>query len=185
MWQSTKMRARPGRRAKSNTSRRRSGRLGEGGAKPVPLSAHGEWQPSSERPGPRCPPRGAGHHAGAGAGPDPLRPNVGLAVHVLPWRCLFDGLRPGHRAPNQPVRATVRGCASVQLRRLRRPGPALVFSVNDFDETLPGPFEWDVKRLVASFAVAGRDRGFDAKQRKSINLARHGRTARRCRRWRR
>ena len=34
----------------------------------------------------------------------------------------------------------------------------LVFSINDFDETLPGPFEWDVKRLVASFAVAGRDR---------------------------
>ena len=41
----------------------------------------------------------------------------------------------------------------------------MVFSINDFDETLPGPFEWDVKRLVASFAVAGRDRGFDAKQR--------------------
>ena len=36
-----------------------------------------------------------------------------------------------------------------------------VFSINDFDETLPGPFEWDVKRLAASFAVAGRDRGFD------------------------
>ena len=34
--------------------------------------------------------------------------------------------------------------------------------MNDFDETLPGPFEWDLKRLVASFAVAGRDRGFDA-----------------------
>ena len=47
----------------------------------------------------------------------------------------------------------------------------LVFSINDFDETLPGPFEWDVKRLVASFAVAGRDRGFDAKQRHSINRA--------------
>ena len=47
----------------------------------------------------------------------------------------------------------------------------LVFSINDFDETLPGPFEWDVKRLVASFAVAGRDRGFDAKQRRSINRA--------------
>jgi uncharacterized protein (DUF2252 family) len=49
------------------------------------------------------------------------------------------------------------------------PSRRLVFSVNDFDETLPGPFEWDVKRLVASFAVAGRDRGFDAKQRQSIN----------------
>jgi uncharacterized protein (DUF2252 family) len=45
----------------------------------------------------------------------------------------------------------------------------LVFSVNDFDETLPGPFEWDVKRLVASFAVAGRDRGFDAGRREAIN----------------
>ena len=41
------------------------------------------------------------------------------------------------------------------------PDRRLVFSLNDFDETLPGPFEWDVKRLVASFAVAGRDRGFD------------------------
>ena len=51
------------------------------------------------------------------------------------------------------------------------PDRRLIFSVNDFDETLPGPFEWDVKRLVASFAVAGRDRGFDTKQRKSINLA--------------
>jgi hypothetical protein len=39
----------------------------------------------------------------------------------------------------------------------------LVFDVNDFDETLPGPFEWDVKRLVASFVLAARDRGFKRK----------------------
>ena len=51
------------------------------------------------------------------------------------------------------------------------PDRRLVFSVNDFDETLPGPFEWDVKRLAASFAVAGRDRGFNAKQRREVNLA--------------
>jgi uncharacterized protein (DUF2252 family) len=50
------------------------------------------------------------------------------------------------------------------------PDRRLVFSVNDFDETLPGPFEWDLKRLVASFAVAGRDRGFHAKQRRAINV---------------
>jgi uncharacterized protein (DUF2252 family) len=49
------------------------------------------------------------------------------------------------------------------------PDRRLVFSVNDFDETLPGPFEWDVKRLVASFAVAGRDRGFGAADRARIN----------------
>ncbi len=41
----------------------------------------------------------------------------------------------------------------------------LVFDVNDFDETLPGPWEWDVKRLAASLAVAGRDRGFSVKER--------------------
>jgi uncharacterized protein (DUF2252 family) len=40
----------------------------------------------------------------------------------------------------------------------------LVFDVNDFDETLPGPFEWDVKRLVASFVLASRDRGFKGKE---------------------
>ena len=50
------------------------------------------------------------------------------------------------------------------------PDRRLLFSINDFDETLPGPFEWDVKRLVASFEVAGRDRGFDDKRRTSINL---------------
>jgi uncharacterized protein (DUF2252 family) len=43
--------------------------------------------------------------------------------------------------------------------------------MNDFDETLPGPFEWDVKRLAASFAVAGRDNGFPGKARRKIALA--------------
>jgi uncharacterized protein (DUF2252 family) len=42
------------------------------------------------------------------------------------------------------------------------PERRLVFDVNDFDERLPGPFEWDVKRLVASLVVAGRDNGFHA-----------------------
>ena len=51
------------------------------------------------------------------------------------------------------------------------PERRLVFDVNDFDETLPGPFEWDVKRLAASLAVAGRDNGFAAKARRKIVLA--------------
>jgi uncharacterized protein (DUF2252 family) len=42
------------------------------------------------------------------------------------------------------------------------PERRLIFDVNDFDETLPGPFEWDLKRLVASLVIAARDRGFDA-----------------------
>jgi uncharacterized protein (DUF2252 family) len=49
------------------------------------------------------------------------------------------------------------------------PERRLVFDVNDFDETLPGPFEWDVKRLAASLAVAGRDNGYPASAvRKSV-----------------
>jgi uncharacterized protein (DUF2252 family) len=42
------------------------------------------------------------------------------------------------------------------------PDRRLVFDINDFDETLPGPFEWDVKRLAASVAIGARDRGFSA-----------------------
>jgi uncharacterized protein (DUF2252 family) len=51
------------------------------------------------------------------------------------------------------------------------PERKLVFDVNDFDETLPGPFEWDVKRLAASLAVASRDRGFSTKERRKIILS--------------
>src|ERR1700728_2535668 len=47
----------------------------------------------------------------------------------------------------------------------------LVFDVNDFDETLPGPFEWDVKRLAASLIVAGRGNGFTAKACRKLALA--------------
>jgi uncharacterized protein (DUF2252 family) len=51
------------------------------------------------------------------------------------------------------------------------PERKLVFDVNDFDETLPGPWEWDLKRLVVSFVVAGRDLGFSKTQRASAVLA--------------
>jgi len=44
------------------------------------------------------------------------------------------------------------------------PERSLVFDLNDFDETLPGPFEWDAKRLAASFEIAGRHRDFSAAQ---------------------
>jgi uncharacterized protein (DUF2252 family) len=46
----------------------------------------------------------------------------------------------------------------------------LVFDVNDFDETLPGPWEWDVKRLAASLAIAGRDRAFSDQERAGVVL---------------
>src|SRR3954468_7715922 len=51
------------------------------------------------------------------------------------------------------------------------PERSLVFDLNDFDETLPGPFEWDVKRLRASFEIAGRDRDFTKAERATAVLA--------------
>jgi len=51
------------------------------------------------------------------------------------------------------------------------PERQLVFGINDFDETLPGPWEWDVKRLAASFAIAGRDDGYSTKERRTVLMA--------------
>ena len=47
------------------------------------------------------------------------------------------------------------------------PERRLMFDANDFDETLPGPFEWDVKRLAASMEIAARDNGFKTKERRT------------------
>ena len=50
------------------------------------------------------------------------------------------------------------------------PERRLVFGINDLDETHPGPWEWDVKRLAASFAIAGRDNGYSTKERAKVLL---------------
>jgi uncharacterized protein (DUF2252 family) len=59
------------------------------------------------------------------------------------------------------------------------PERELLFDINDFDETLPGPWEWDVKRLVASIAVAGRNNNFSEAARREVitTSAREYRTA--------
>jgi uncharacterized protein (DUF2252 family) len=57
----------------------------------------------------------------------------------------------------------VQACGDAHLSNFgafAAPDRRLVFDLNDFDETLPGPWEWDVKRLAASFAIAARERGF-------------------------
>jgi uncharacterized protein (DUF2252 family) len=56
----------------------------------------------------------------------------------------------------------------LNFRLLASPERRLMFDINDFDETLPGPWEWDVKRLSASFAIAGRANGFSARERASV-----------------
>jgi uncharacterized protein (DUF2252 family) len=53
-------------------------------------------------------------------------------------------------------------CHLMNFGGFATPERALVFDINDFDETLAGPFEWDIKRLTTSFVLAGRWLGFDA-----------------------
>jgi uncharacterized protein (DUF2252 family) len=62
----------------------------------------------------------------------------------------------------------VQACGDAHLSNFgafAAPDRRLVFDLNDFDESLPGPWEWDVKRLAASFAIAGRENGFKRKER--------------------
>ncbi|MFE2324101.1 DUF2252 domain-containing protein [Streptomyces sp. NPDC059385] len=59
----------------------------------------------------------------------------------------------------------------LNFRLLASPERRLMFDINDFDETLPGPWEWDVKRLSASLVIAGRANGFSAKERATVVLA--------------
>jgi uncharacterized protein (DUF2252 family) len=69
---------------------------------------------------------------------------------------------------------TVQLCGDAHLSNFgvfQAPDRRLVFDINDFDETLPGPFEWDVKRLAASVAIGARDRGFSAAEGDAAVLA--------------
>ena len=59
-------------------------------------------------------------------------------------------------------------CHLMNFGGFATPERNLVFDINDFDETLPAPFEWDIKRLAASFVIAARWRGFRSKQAREI-----------------
>ena len=144
---------------------------GKGARAEVPRSIHGEWDPPSSRRDPV----------------DLLEEQAATRVQELvPIRygrmlvspfTFFRGaayLMASDLADSPRTGLQVQLCGDAHLSNFgvyASPDRRLVFDVNDFDETLPGPFEWDLKRLVASFAVAGRDRGFGTKQRETINRA--------------
>jgi uncharacterized protein (DUF2252 family) len=135
----------------------------------VPRQAHGEWAP----PPSRVDPIDLLEEQAKTRVPElvPIRYGRMLGSQLAFYRGaallmaadLADGPRTGLQAQL---------CGDAHLSNFgvyAAPDRRLVFSVNDFDETLPGPFEWDVKRLAASFAVAARERGFSPKVRERIN----------------
>src|SRR5205807_5225897 len=69
---------------------------------------------------------------------------------------------------------TAQLCGDAQLSNFGlfgTPERRMIFDINEFDETLPGPWEWDVKRLAASFEIMGRDRGFSQADRRAVVMA--------------
>src|SRR5262245_26394867 len=153
----------------SPTSEERAA-AGKAARKKTPLASHAEFQPAKSR--------------------DPVGLLLGQAATRVPelvpirhGRMLvspFAFYRGGalvmaadlSTSPTPGIRAQLCGDAHLSnFGAYASPERRLVFDINDFDETLPGPFEWDVKRLATSFVVAGRDNGFTSGQCRKTTLA--------------
>ena len=143
--------------------------LGRAQRKAVPRSAHAGWEPASDR---RDPVELLEEQA-ASRVPDlvPLRYGRMLVSAFTFFRGAAY-LMAADLATQPRTDLSTQLCGDAHLSNFgtfAAPDRTLVFDVNDFDETLPGPFEWDLKRLAASFAIAGRDRGFGATVRAGVN----------------
>ncbi len=137
----------------------------------TPRSTHGWWQRPADRPDPIA------------LLEEQAESRVGELVPIRYGRMLvspFTFYRGAALIMATDLAATPRSGITVQLCGdahlsnfgvFGTPERQMVFDVNDFDETLPGPWEWDLKRLAASFEVGGRDRGFAAADRRAIVMA--------------
>ena len=136
----------------------------------VPRSSHGKWEPSSLRPDPIA----LLEEQAVTRLPElvPIRYGRMLTSPFAFYRgAAYIMAADLSHSPRSGLRAQLCGDAHLSnFGGFASPERRLVFSLNDFDETLPGPFEWDVKRLVASFAVAGRQLEFDEPTRRRLCL---------------
>jgi uncharacterized protein (DUF2252 family) len=128
----------------------------------VPRSSLGAWAPPPERPDPIDVLRRQEQHR-----IEELLPIRHQRMSASPFTFLRGAAAVMARdlAGSPSTGLGVQACGDAHLLNFgifASPERRLVFDVNDFDETLPAPFEWDVKRLAASLVVAGRDRSFAA-----------------------
>jgi len=134
----------------------------------APRSAHGAWQPATDRPDPI-----ALLEAQAASRVPELVPIRYGRMSVSPF-AFFRGaaaIMAADLAPTPTSGIRVQLCGDAHLSNFggfASPDRELIFDLNDFDETLPGPWEWDLKRLVASVAVAAREHGLARRVRKGI-----------------
>jgi len=148
----------------SNSNREDRRKIGKALRQDVPIGSHGDWTPSADRPDP----------ISLLQAQDTFR-----LQHLLPIKygrmvaSPFAFLRGSATVMAADLAGTPTSGLQVQLCGdahisnfgvFATPERQLVFDVNDFDETHPGPWEWDLKRLAASAVVAGRENGFSKKE---------------------
>lgn len=136
--------------------------LGRAARKQTPRGSHAKWSPAPGRPDPiallqaqardRLPELAPIRYARMT--PSPFTFMRGAAIVMA---------NDLSGTPRTGIRAQLCGdCHLSNFGLYASPERTLLFDVNDFDETLPGPWEWDVKRLATSLVVAGRENGFDS-----------------------
>src|SRR3954467_2669397 len=136
--------------------------------KQVPRWSHGDWEPASKRPDPI-----ALLQEQAATRVQELVPIRYGRMTISPFT-FFRGaayVMASDLAASPQSGIRVQLCGDAHLSNFggfASPDRDLVFDLNDFDETLPGPWEWDLKRLAASIEVAGRSRRFRGKERRRL-----------------
>jgi uncharacterized protein (DUF2252 family) len=145
-----------------------SGAAGKAARTRAPRSSHGDWGPAEDREDPvailerqaesRVPELVPIRYGRMAASPFAFYRGAAAVMAADLARTPVSGLR-------------VQACGDAHLSNFgvfAAPDRRLVFDLNDFDESLPGPWEWDVKRLAASFAIAGRENGFKRRRRGAV-----------------
>src|SRR5687767_3485554 len=134
----------------------------------APRSSHADWQPASDRPDPVD----LLEEQAASRVPElvPLRYGRMAASPFAFFRgAAYVMAHDLADSPQSGLRVQLCGDAHVaNFGGFASPERNLLFDLNDFDETLPGPWEWDVKRFAASISVAARARGIKRKQRRKL-----------------
>ncbi|MCX6373878.1 MAG: DUF2252 domain-containing protein [Actinobacteria bacterium] len=144
---------------------------GKAARRDAPRSSHAKWEPAANRPDPVA----LLEEQAESRVPElvPIRHGRMLVSPSTFYRgAAF--IMAADLAPTPVSGFEVQLCGDAHLLNFglfASPERQMLFDINDFDETLPGPWEWDVKRLAASFEVAGRDLGFSPSDRRDIVTA--------------
>ena len=157
------------RRAHLTSGERRA--RGQAARTQVPRLSHGRWEPATDRPDPIA----LLEEQAKTRVPDLVPIRYGRML-VSPFT-FYRGaalIMASDLAATPVSGVSVQLCGDAHLSNFGlfgSPERRMLFDINDFDETLPGPWEWDIKRLAASFEIMGRDRGFTRADRRAIVMA--------------